>query len=96
MNDPSKSPHRESSACCPNEKKPSFTAGLPGQALRFSGWFVGFAGLFSMSSACPFCGKACCPVGGASAGIIGLVFGSLAQWGGAFVKMLSAFIKNRF
>jgi hypothetical protein len=52
-----------------------------GVIFRFSGWAVGFAGLFAMGGTCPFCGQQGCPVGTASAGIIGLTFASLIQWG---------------
>ena len=52
-----------------------------GVILRFSGWAVGFAGLFAMGGTCPFCGQQGCPVGTASAGIVGLTFASLIQWG---------------
>lgn len=50
-------------------------------ALRFTGWFLGFSGLYAMSAVCPFCGRPGCPTGAASAGIVGLAFASLAQWG---------------
>jgi hypothetical protein len=52
-----------------------------GVILRFSGWAAGFAGLFAMGGTCPFCGQQGCPVGTASAGIVGLTFASLMQWG---------------
>jgi hypothetical protein len=54
---------------------------IPGIIFRFSGWAVGFAGLFAMGGTCPFCGQQGCPVGTASASIIGLTFASLIQWG---------------
>lgn len=44
------------------------------RVLRFLGWSVGFAGLYSVSAACPFCGRQGCPVGLASSGIVGFLF----------------------
>ena len=66
---------------------PGASASLPPRrplrtALRFLGWTVGFSGLYSMTAVCPFCGRPGCPVGGASAGMVGLVFAALSQWGG--------------
>jgi len=49
--------------------------------LRFLGWFVGFSGLYAMGAVCPFCGRPGCPTGAASAGLVGLLFASLTQWG---------------
>ena len=50
-------------------------------AVRFLGWFLGFSGLYAMGAVCPFCGRPGCPTGAASAGLVGLVFASLQQWG---------------
>ena len=52
-----------------------------GAALRFAGWFVGFSGLYAMSAVCPFCGRPGCPVGAASAGMVGVVCAGIMQWG---------------
>jgi hypothetical protein len=60
---------------------------------RFSGWAVGFAGLFAMGSACPFCGQQGCPVGTASAGIIGLTFASVVQWGKRLLSAIKALLR---
>jgi hypothetical protein len=57
--------------------------------LRFLGWFIGFSGLYAMGSVCPFCGRPGCPTGAASAGLVGLVFASLMQWGRAFRAFLA-------
>jgi len=50
---------------------------------RYLSWFLAFSGLYAMSAVCPFCGRAGCPVGTASAGLVGLVFASVMQWGRA-------------
>jgi hypothetical protein len=50
-------------------------------ALRFMSWFIGFSGLYAMGAVCPFCGRVGCPTGAASAGLVGLAFASLMQWG---------------
>jgi hypothetical protein len=50
-------------------------------AARFLGWFLGFSGLYAMGAVCPFCGRPGCPTGAASAGLVGLVFAALTQWG---------------
>gem|GEM_PF-2046662 len=66
--------------------------------LRFAGWFVGFSGLFAMGSVCPFCGKQGCPVGSVSAGFVGLLFASLAQWGKTGLRLFlhaAKKLKNR-
>lgn len=66
--------------------------------LRFAGWFVGFSGLFAMGAVCPFCGKQGCPVGSASAGFVGLLFASLAQWGKTGLRLFlqaAKKLKNR-
>jgi hypothetical protein len=48
---------------------------------RYLSWFLAFSGLYAMSAVCPFCGRAGCPVGTASAGLVGLAFASLMQCG---------------
>jgi hypothetical protein len=52
-------------------------------ATRFLAWFFAFSGLYAMGAVCPFCGRAGCPTGAASAGVVGLVFASVMQWGRA-------------
>jgi hypothetical protein len=50
-------------------------------AVRFLGLFAAFSGVYAMGAVCPFCGRQGCPAGTASAGMVGLVFASLMQWG---------------
>ena len=45
-----------------------------GRALKFLTWWLIFSGIYASSSVCPFCGQLGCPVGGASAGIVGGLF----------------------
>jgi hypothetical protein len=45
-----------------------------GRLLRFLTWWLIFSGIYASSSVCPFCGQLGCPVGGASAGIVGGLF----------------------
>jgi hypothetical protein len=45
-----------------------------GRALKFLTWWLIFAGIYASSSVCPFCGRLGCPVGGASAGLVGGLF----------------------
>ena len=42
-----------------------------GRFLKFLTWWLIFSGIYASSSVCPFCGQAGCPVGGASAGLVG-------------------------
>ena len=49
--------------------------------VRFLGWFLGFSGLYAMGAVCPFCGRPGCPTGAASAGLVGLAFAAMTQWG---------------
>jgi len=70
-------PHPEPPAPVP----PPRSARPWGIAARFLGWFLGFSGLYAMGAVCPFCGRPGCPTGAASAGLVGVVFASLTQWG---------------
>ncbi len=45
-----------------------------GRFLRFLTWWLIFSGIYASSSVCPFCGQVGCPVGGASAGLVGGLF----------------------
>lgn len=47
--------------------------------LRFFGCWLGFTGLYSMTSVCPFCGQHGCPVGTGGVSIIGGFLALLAQ-----------------
>lgn len=57
----------------PSEPLPSrgpvswFTFGL----MKFTGWWVGMAGLLAMFSTCPCCGRPGCPAGAAGLGVMG-------------------------
>jgi len=56
-----------------------------GQILRFFGWWLAFAGIYSSTSVCPFCGRPCCPVGAGSAGLFGGFLALIIRnWKGAF------------
>jgi hypothetical protein len=45
-----------------------------GRLFRFFTWWLIFSGIYASSSVCPFCGQFGCPVGAASAGIVGGFF----------------------
>ena len=45
-----------------------------GRSLKFLTWWLIFSGIYASSSVCPFCGRLGCPVGGASAGLVGGLF----------------------
>jgi hypothetical protein len=45
-----------------------------GRLLKFLAWWLIFSGIYASSAVCPFCGRLGCPVGGASAGIVGGLF----------------------
>jgi hypothetical protein len=79
--------------CCDHQEKHTHpeTARLRSfgaSTLRFFGWFVGFSGLYSMSSVCPFCGRQGCPTG---AWMIGIVLAVMMQGGRAFRTLLAKF-----
>ena len=47
---------------------------------RFFGWWAGIAGFYAASGGpCPYCGAPGCPVGAASAGVMGLLFALVLQ-----------------
>ena len=64
-----------------------------GRLLKFLTWWLIFAGIYASSSVCPFCGRLGCPVGGASAGIVGglfaLVIGNAKVFAGQVRRWLS-------
>jgi len=67
--------------CCDHHHEP---APRPMSGIvRYLSWFLAFSSLYAMSAVCPFCGRAGCPVGAGSAGVVGLAFASLMQWGRA-------------
>jgi len=89
-----------SSPCCDHHEShlaaPPEPPAAPGKRLwpgvmRFLSWFIGFSGLYAMGAVCPFCGRQGCPTGAASAGLIGLVFASLVQWGRTFRLKIADF-----
>jgi hypothetical protein len=57
---------------------------------KFFVWWLIFSGIYAGSSVCPFCGRMGCPVGGASAGLVGGFFAVLLLAG----KRLWAYCKN--
>jgi hypothetical protein len=57
--------------------------------MRYLIWIAAFSGVYSMGAVCPFCGRVGCPTGTASAGLVGLVFASLMQWGRTFRSFLT-------
>ena len=57
--------------------------------LRYLAWVAAFSGIYSMGAVCPFCGRVGCPTGTASAGLVGLVFASLMQWGRGLRSLLA-------
>jgi hypothetical protein len=61
---------------------------------RYLSWFLAFSGLYAMSAVCPFCGRAGCPVGAGSAGLVGLLFASLMQWGRSCRTLLARLVRH--
>ena len=57
--------------------------------VRFITWWLILSGIYASSSVCPFCGKLGCPVGGASAGIVGAFLALVVARGKAFLNYLS-------
>jgi hypothetical protein len=65
-----------------NPSPPAIPAGMQrfyrypfiGRSLKFLTWWLIFSGIYASSSVCPFCGRLGCPVGGASAGLVGGLF----------------------
>ena len=83
-----------SEPCCDHHHEPAPAARPMSGIVRFVAWFVAFSGLYAMSAVCPFCGRAGCPVGAASAGVVGLAFASLMQWGRACRSFLARAVRR--
>ena len=89
--------------CCQHHEAAGAPPALPAAgrrrwlgATRFLGWFAAFSWVYSMGAACPFCGRQGCPVGTASAGMVGLAFASLMQWGRLARTTLTGLAKGWF
>ncbi len=65
---------------------------LIGRLIRFLTWWLIFSGIYASSSVCPFCGQAGCPVGAASAGLVGGLFALVIGKG----KVLMAWVARGF
>ena len=62
-----------------------------GRLFRLIGWWFGFTNLYATFAVCPFCKQQGCPVGMASAGVIGAFFTLCVQdW-----KRFFTFIRKR-
>lgn len=62
-----------------------------GYTIKLLAKWVGFAGLYTAFSVCPFCGRPGCPVGIGSASIVGAFFVLIFQdW-----KILYNFLKTK-
>ena len=68
---------------------------LMGRLFRFLTWWLIFTGLYASSSVCPFCGRAGCPVGGVSAGIVGGAFTLVLEKGKSFLSRLAGLVSFR-
>jgi hypothetical protein len=66
---------------------------LVGRALRFFAWWLLFAGIYGSSAVCPFCGRVGCPVGGASAGVVGAFCAVLVQPAAGFFRSVRRGLK---
>ena len=82
-----------SDACCHHpEVHDAPEAGFPApggrrwsMGVRFLGWCMAFTWMYSiMTGACPCCGRPGCP----NAGLMGLLFASLMQWGRSLKALL--------
>ena len=70
--------------CCEHHEADAPQASAPRRwaaSARFLGLFAAFSGIYAMGAVCPFCGRQGCPTGTVGAGLVGLVFASLMQWG---------------
>ncbi|MBN2600878.1 MAG: hypothetical protein JXR87_02675 [Candidatus Marinimicrobia bacterium] len=70
------------------DKQPKRKMSPFGYLFRFIGWWFGFTGLYAAFAVCPFCGQAGCPVGLASAGILGAFFALCIQDWKRFFKFI--------
>jgi hypothetical protein len=60
-----------------------------GRCVKFLTWWLIFSGIYASASVCPFCGQAGCPVGGASAGIVGGLFALVIAKGKAIMGRIT-------
>ena len=60
-----------------------------GRFVKFLTWWLIFSGIYAGSSVCPFCGQIGCPVGGASAGLVGGLFALIIGKGKDILKQVS-------
>jgi len=60
-----------------------------GRFLKFLTWWLIFSGIYASSSVCPFCGQLGCPVGGASAGIVGGLFALVLGKGQVIIERVT-------
>ncbi len=63
-----------------------------GALKRWLLWFLAFFGIYASSSMCPFCGTPGCPVGAASAALVGGFFAVLWQYGKNFWESLKRMV----
>lgn len=75
--DPNPPPHEDELPEASDHDRESSRFPVWGRLSRFFLWWLIFAGVYASSSVCPFCGRAGCPVGAASAGLVGGVFAFL-------------------
>ncbi len=59
-----------------------------GRLLKFCTWWLIFSGIYASTSVCPFCGQAGCPVGAASAGVVGGLFALILGKGKVFLDQV--------
>jgi hypothetical protein len=60
-------------------------------------WWLIFSGIYASSAICPFCGRIGCPVGGASAGLVGGFFAVLLPaWKRLLGYFKSPILMSRF
>jgi hypothetical protein len=63
-----------------------------GRLLRFFTWWFIISGIYASSSVCPFCGQMGCPVGAASAGMVGGFFALVVEKGEAISNRLDGWL----
>jgi hypothetical protein len=72
----------------PRGMKRFYKSAFMGNLLRFFTWWLMISGIYASSSVCPFCGQMGCPVGAASAGIVGGFFALVVGKGKAVYKLI--------
>jgi hypothetical protein len=60
-----------------------------GRVFRFFTWWLIFSGIYASSSVCPFCGQFGCPVGAASAGMVGGFFALVIGKGKVILNLVT-------